>query len=397
MPIAPKLATITGYAAVAVNWGGRVTVKFFDHTQQLNRIQKELDRRFKNVLQQGQFIQGPEVREIESVLANYLGVKHCISTSNGTDALLAALMASGVSEGDEVITPAFSYIAAAESIKILGATPIYIDVDRNNFNIDVNQLQSLLSDKTKAIIAIDLFGQSADYNAIDAVLDSSHITVIEDAAQSFGARYHQRKAGSLADISTTSFFPTKPLGCFGDGGAIFTNNTQLAQVLREITLHGQREKYQHKRLGFNGRLDTIQAAVLLAKMPEFDQEISDRQAAATFYNELVAENLSEWSINYPLIENHNTSTHAQYTLKVTHRNELQRFMASEGIPTAIHYPIPIYKQWQEKSHPQLTITESLCKSVISLPMYAAIPRSDQIKVIKTMAKGLKHLTSTAEI
>jgi len=370
-------------------------LKFFDHTKQLDRIRHELNKRFSDVLEKGQFIQGSEVREVEHELANYLGIKHCISTSNGSDALLAALMAIGVAPGDEVITPAFSYIAAAESIKLLGATPVYIDVDRHTFNLDSSQLKVLINTKTKAIIAIDLFGQSADYDAIFKAVEGTDIIVIEDAAQSFGAQYRNRKAGTLADIATTSFFPTKPLGCFGDGGAIFTDNPQLAQALREITQHGQSEKYHHHRVGINGRLDTLQAAVLLEKLPFFDQDIGDRKEAANFYDELIFEYLSTWNIKKPLIEEHNQSVYAQYTISTEHRDKLQKILGSAGIPTAIHYPIPVYNQWHNKPVTRLPVTEELCSSVISLPFYPAIPRNDQLKVIKAISTGLRQLTPQA--
>lgn len=368
-----------------------MSTKYFDHLPQLKTIQSEIDSRFASIFQHGQFVQGPEVREVESALATYLGVKNCISTSNGTDAILVALMAADINPGDEVITPGFSYIAAAESIKLLGATPVYIDVSSKTYNIDTDFLAAAINNKTKAIVAVDLFGQSADYDKIFSVIGDNKITVIEDAAQSFGSVYKNRKAGTLADIATTSFFPTKPLGCFGDGGAIFTNNNKLAEIIREITSHGQKKKYQHVRVGINGRLDTLQAAVLLAKLPHFDDDIDHRRQAARRYDELVTHYLSPWEIGPPQMADHNQSVYAQYTLQVNKRDEIQHYLAQRGIPTAIHYPTPIYSQWGESNVSHLPVTEKLCLSVISLPFYPSIPEDQQVIVIKTMADALSML------
>ncbi|MEH6558989.1 MAG: DegT/DnrJ/EryC1/StrS family aminotransferase [Oceanicoccus sp.] len=368
-----------------------MSIKYFDHLPQLKTIQSEIDSRFASVFQHGQFVQGPEVKEVEDVLANYLGVNNCISTSNGTDALLVALMAADINPGDEVITPGFSYIAAAESIKLLGATPVYIDVNSKTYNIDTDFLAAAINNKTKAIVAVDLFGQSADYDKIFSVIGNNKITVIEDAAQSFGSVYKNRKAGTLADIATTSFFPTKPLGCFGDGGAIFTDNNKLAEIIREITLHGQKKKYQHVRVGINGRLDTLQAAVLMAKLPHFNDDIDHRRQAARKYDDFITHYLSPWKIRAPQIEDHNQSVYAQYTIKIDKRDEIQQYLANRGIPTAIHYPAPIYSQWGESNVNHLPVTEKLCRSVISLPFYPSIPEGQQAIVIEAIADALSEL------
>lgn len=360
-------------------------MKFFDHQTTLDLIRPQIDKRIKKIIDEGQFIQGEELRLFEDQLASFCNVIHCIGTSNGTDALLVSLMALGISPGDEVITPAFSYIAASEACRLLKATLVFIDVEPDTYNIDPSLLPSLITNKTKAIIAIDLFGQPANYAAIREAIAGKNITIIEDAAQSMGAKQLSQRAGSLADIATTSFFPTKPLAGFGDGGAILTNDAEVAQVARQITQHGQSQKYIHSRVGLNARLDTIQAGVLLEKMVVFEKTILQRQQAAQVYNQLIKENLYKWQIVPAFIQENNESVYAQYTIQVPNRDELAASLAKLNIPTAVYYPQPIYKQWKNKTNFSLPITEKLCNSVLSLPFYPGIPKIDQVKVIESLA------------
>ncbi len=364
-----------------------MSIKFFCQKALLERISNPLQSRIESVISEGNFIKGPEVGELEQSLAALAGVEHCIGVSSGTDALLASLMAIGITPGDEVITPAFSYIAAAESIKLLGAKPVYVEVNERTYNLDPSTLPEVITDKTKAIIAVDMFGQVADYNAMEALLENTGITLIEDAAQSFGAQRERIKAGSFGKIATTSFFPTKPLGCFGDGGAIFTNDNELASLIRQITVHGQSKKYHHDHLGLNARLDTIQAAILLAKLPEFEFELQLRREAAEYYDTLVTTHLSELGIVKPYVDPSCISVHAQYTLQFTGRDELRRQLTARGIPTAVHYPLPIYSQWGGETSVRLHITEQLCNKVLSLPFYPGISQEDQLTVIQ----GIKEI------
>lgn len=365
-----------------------MTIEFFSQQSLLKRIAEPLRQRMDDVITKGNFIQGAEVAELENALADIAGVKHCIGVSNGSDALLLALMAAGVTRGDEVITPAFSYIAAAESVRLLGATPVYVEVEERTYNLDASRLKHAVSEKTKAIVVIDMFGQVADYDAVEAVVGKSGIVVIEDAAQSFGATRAGKKAGAFGRIATTSFFPTKPLGCFGDGGALFTNDSGLAVQLRQIALHGQSEKYRHERLGINARLDTLQAAVLLAKLPEFEFELEQRREAAAYYDELVDAQLANKGVSSPYVEASCRSVYAQYTLCVEKRDELRRQLLARGIPTAVHYPVPIYSQWSGVPTERLPVTEKLCNRVLSLPFYPGIARENQRAVIRSIGKAL---------
>ena len=295
-------------------------MQFIDLKTQYQKIQADIQQKINHVLEQGQYILGPEVAELEEKLAAFVGVKHCIGVSNGTDALLMALMAIDVKPGDEIITTPFSFIAIAEMIAFLGATPVFVDINPKTYNLEPHLLQNAITANTKAIVPVNLYGQCADYDAINAIAHKHHIPVIEDAAQSLGATYKGRQSGSLATMACTSFYPSKPLGCYGDGGACFTNDDNLAKTLREIRDHGQNGRYQHSRIGINGRLDSLQAAILLVKLPIFHQEIEARQGIGANYSEMLAGN----NIQTPFIEEHNMSVYAQYTIAVDDREQLRK-------------------------------------------------------------------------
>src|SRR5690349_4191876 len=285
-------------------------IEFIDLKTQQVRIKEKIDAGIQRVLAHGQYILGPEVAELEEKLADFVGAKHCITCANGTDALQIAQMALGIGSGDEVITPSFTYIATAETVTLLGATPVYVDIDPRTYNLDPTLIEAAITPRTKAIIPVSLYGQCADMDAINAIADKHGIPVIEDAAQSFGARYKDRHSCNLSTIACASFFPSKPLGCYGDGGALFTNDSELAKVMRQIARHGQDRRYHHVRVGVNSRLDTLQAAVLLSKLEIFDDEMAERQRVANRYGKLLVQ---AGLGNSPFIAPQNVSAYAQYT------------------------------------------------------------------------------------
>ena len=350
---------------------------FIDLKTQYQRLKADIDAGIARVLAHGQFILGPEVAVLEEKLAAYTGARHCITVANGTDALQIALMALGVGPGDEVITPGFTYIATAETVALLGARPVYVDVDPRTCNLAPALLAAAITPRTKAIIPVSLYGQCADYDAINAIAAKHGLPVIEDAAQSFGATYKCRKSCNLTTIACTSFFPSKPLGCYGDGGAIFTSDDQLATVLRQIARHGQDRRYHHVRVGVNSRLDTLQAAILLPKLAVLDEEIALRQQVAQRYADLLplpragdGKGEGASTIQLPHIEPHNTSVWAQYTLQVANRDQVQECLKAAGIPTAVHYPIPLNRQpavADPAAH--LPVGDALAQQVLSLPMH----------------------------
>ena len=353
-------------------------MQFIDLKSQYRRIEADVNRRIKAVLEHGQYILGPEVAELEEKLADYVGVKHCISVANGTDALQIALMAIGIKPGDEVITPAFSYIATAETSALLGAKLVYVDVDPKTYNLDPSLLEAAITERTKAIIPVSLYGQCADFDAINDIANKYHIPVIEDGAQSFGATYKGRRSCSLTTIGCTSFFPSKPLGCYGDGGAVFTNDDELAVVLRQIARHGQDRRYHHIRVGVNSRLDTIQAAVLLAKLEVFDQELTARADAGNRYSELLT---GKNNIITPYIESFNKSVFSQYTIQVENREKVQADLQEKGIPTTVHYPLPLNLQPAVANKSSFVpVSEQLANKVISLPFHPDLS-SDVIQSI----------------
>ncbi|WP_044874937.1 DegT/DnrJ/EryC1/StrS family aminotransferase [Pseudomonas sp. LFM046] len=342
-------------------------IEFIDLKAQQARIKDKIDAGIQRVMAHGQYILGPEVAELEEKLAAFVGAKYCISCANGTDALQIAQMALGIGPGDEVITPGFTYIATAETVALLGAKPVYVDVNPRTYNLDPELLEAAITPRTKAIVPVSLYGQCADFDAINAIAGRHGIPVIEDAAQSFGASYKGRRSCNLSTIACTSFFPSKPLGCYGDGGAIFTNDDELAKVLRQIARHGQDRRYHHVRVGVNSRLDTIQAAILLPKLEIFSEELALRANAAKLYSDALAKT---GQCVTPFVEEFNESAFAQYTILVRERDVLQKALHDAGIPTAVHYPIPLNRQPAvAEDSVELPVGDGLAKQVLSLPMH----------------------------
>lgn len=349
-------------------------IEFIDLKAQHARIKDQVDAGIQRVLAHGQYILGPEVAELEEKLAAFVGAKYCISVANGTDALQIAQMALGIGPGDEVITPGFTYIATAETVALLGAKPVYVDIDPRTYNLDPTLLEAAITPRTKAIIPVSLYGQCADFDAINAIAAKHGIPVIEDAAQSFGATYKGRKSCNLTTIACTSFFPSKPLGCYGDGGAIFTNDEELAKVNRQIARHGQDRRYHHVRVGVNSRLDTLQAAILLPKLEIFQHELKLRDQVAQGYARL----LGEVGIAAPFVEDHNHSAWAQYTVQVEARDSVQEMLKQSGVPTAVHYPIPLNQQPAVKDEQaSLPVGDEIARKVMSLPMHPYLSETDQ--------------------
>ena len=358
-------------------------MEFIDLKTQYQRLKSDIDAGIQRVLDHGQYILGPEVVQLEERLAHYTGARYCVSVANGTDALQIALMAVGVGPGDEVITPGFTYVATAETVALLGARPIYVDIDARTYNLDPALLEAAITPRTRAIIPVSLYGQCADMDAINAIAARHNAVVIEDAAQSFGATYKGRKSCSLSTIACTSFFPSKPLGCYGDGGAIFTSDDELAKVIRQIARHGQDRRYHHVRVGVNSRLDTVQAAVLLAKLTVFDEEMRLRQEVAGRY----AEHLGRAGVHTtPFIESHNVSAWAQYTVRVDGREAVQKQLAAAGVPTTVHYPLPLHRQPAFKDDSvDLPESDRAASEVLSLPMGPYLSLSDQSSVCEAIA------------
>jgi UDP-2-acetamido-2-deoxy-ribo-hexuluronate aminotransferase len=348
-------------------------IEFCDLKAQQARIKDKIDAGIQRVLAHGHYILGPEVAELEEKLAAYVGAKYCITCANGTDALQIAQMALGIGPGNEVITPGFTYIATAETVALLGARPVYVDIDPRTYNLNPALLEAAITPRTKAIIPVSLYGQCADYDAINAIAAKHGIPVIEDAAQSFGATYKGRKSCNLTTIACTSFFPSKPLGCYGDGGAIFTNDDELAVAMRQIARHGQDRRYHHVRVGVNSRLDTLQAAILLPKLEIFDEEINARQEVAQSYNELLDD---VEAIIKPYVAPNNCSVWAQYTIQVNQRTQVQERLRAVGIPTAVHYPIPLNRQPAvADGTAMLSVGDAVANCVMSLPMHPYLNKS----------------------
>ena len=354
-------------------------MEFIDLKSQYQHLKKEIDSGIQRVLDHGQYILGPEVAELEERLAAYTGAKYCITVANGTDALQIAQMALGIGPGDEVITPGFTYIATAETVALLGAKPVYVDIDSRTYNLNPALLEAAITTRTKAIVPVSLYGQCADFDAINSIAAKFGIPVIEDAAQSFGATYKGLRSCNLSTIACTSFFPSKPLGCYGDGGAIFTNDNELAKVMRQIARHGQDRRYHHIRIGVNSRLDTIQAAILLPKLSILDDELTQRQRVADAYNTAIASKQPQYmtSIIVPYLEPHNTSAWAQYTLQVPNREALQARLQQHEIPTSVHYPIPLNKQPAVADvNLSLAVGDEVAQKVVSMPMHPYLEESD---------------------
>lgn len=355
-------------------------------------LREDINKRISQVLDRGAYILGPEVEDLESSLAEFVGVDFCISMASGTDAILAALMSLGIKAGDEVITTPFSFFSTSEMISLLGAIPVFVDIDPLTYNIDPNLIEKSITKNTKAIMPVSLYGQPANFLEINSISKKFSIPVIEDAAQSFGAMHHGKKSCNLSDIGTTSFFPSKPFGCYGDGGACFTNDPVLAENIRKISRHGQSRRYFHTEIGFNGRLDTIQAAILLAKFPLFKKEIDKRQEVAENYFKL----LEKLKIKTPFIQKENKSVFAQFTIEIENRNEVQENLKKYGIPTAIHYPSILPNQPALKNSIRLNQpdenhninAEFASQHVLSLPMHPSLTLEEQEFITSKLKKSL---------
>jgi UDP-2-acetamido-2-deoxy-ribo-hexuluronate aminotransferase len=366
-------------------------IKMVDLKAQYLRIKAEVDAAIQEVLTSTAFIQGPQVSDFSKALSQYIGGAHVVGCANGTDALQIAMMALDLKPGDEVILPVHTYVATAEVIALLGLTPVFVDVDEQTFTIDVSQIENKITTKTKAIVPVHLYGQCADMESINKIASLHNLFVIEDTAQALGADFTfsngiTKKAGTIGTIGTTSFFPSKNLGCFGDGGAIFTNDSSLAERMKMIANHGQRLKYQHDIIGINSRLDTLQAAILNVKLKYLNDYQQKRNEAASFYDKYLID-LSE--VSTPKRLDYSTHVFHQYTLKVSRRDDLQKYLQDKGIPTMIYYPIPLHfqKAYQQTGvgHGFFPVTERLSKSVISLPIHTEMKQDE-----------LEYITNTIE-
>ena len=361
-----------------------MSIPFVDLKAQYQELKSQIQARINAVLEHGQYIMGPEVIELEDKLAARSGAKHCITCASGTEALLMSLMALDIVAGDEIITTPFTFAATTEVIVLLGAKPVFVDVEPDTCNINASLIEAKITSKTKAIMPVSLYGQPADMDLINAIATMhGNIPVIEDAAQSFGASYKERKSCNLSTIGCTSFFPSKPLGCYGDGGAIFTNDDALAQALLEIRVHGQSRRYLHTRVGVGGRMDTLQCAIVLAKLERFDWEVQRRIEAGQRYNQL----LDQAGIARVQQRADRTSVFAQYTLFVNEREALQKRLASAGIPTAVHYPLPVNEQpaYKYLCCPDCTpIASEAAKRVMSLPICPQLAKDNQDQIIKAL-------------
>jgi UDP-2-acetamido-2-deoxy-ribo-hexuluronate aminotransferase len=363
-------------------------MEFIDLKSQQQRIRQKIDKRIATVLEHGNYIMGPEVAELEGKLAAYVGVKHCIGAASGTDTLLMAMMALGIGPGDEVITVPYTWISTAEMIALLNAKPVFVDIDPLSYNMDASQLEAAITPKTKAIMPVGIYGQVADMTAINAIAAKYNLPVIEDAAQSFGATHHGKKSCALSGIGSTSFFPSKPLGCYGDGGALFTDDDALAQTMRQIRVHGQAKKHHHPILGINGRLDTLQAAILLEKLEIFDEEIIKRQAVAAAYNAA----LEPLGVSIPRIAAGNTSVYAQYTILHPQRDELSAALAKSDVPSVSYYAGPLHLQpvfaYLGHKAGEFPVTERVASHGLSLPMNPYLSEAEVAQVCEAFKKVL---------
>ncbi|WP_067563829.1 DegT/DnrJ/EryC1/StrS family aminotransferase [Halofilum ochraceum] len=369
-------------------------MQFIDLAAQQARIRPEIDRRINAVLAHGKYIMGPEIGELEEKLAGYTNMRHAITVSSGTDALVIALMALEIGPGDEVITSPFSFIATAEAITLVGATPVFVDIDPATYNIDPQRIEPAITENTRAIMPVSLYGQCADYDTINEIAARHALPVIEDGAQSLGATHNGRPSCGLTTIGCTSFFPSKPLGGYGDGGACFTNDETLAQRMREIRVHGQERRYHHTRIGVNGRLDTLQAAILLAKFDIFPDEIERRQQVAAAYTRLINEQ-TDGAITPPHIAAGNTSAYAQYTIRIQRRDAVQRALNEAGIPTAVHYPVPLHHQpvFGLAESGNLEASSKAASEVLSLPMHPYMQESNAAQVVDAACTAANRITA----
>lgn len=362
-------------------------IRFIDLKTQYEELRDEVNTRIAAVLEHGQYIMGPEVGELERRLSDYVGVDHCITVASGTEALLIALMALGVGPGDEVITTPFTFVATAEMIALAGAVPIFVDVEEDSCNIDAALIEAKITSRTKAIIPVSLYGQVADMDPINALAERHGIAVIEDGAQSFGADYKGRKSCATSLIGCTSFFPSKPLGCYGDGGAIFTPDVALAQAMREIRTHGQEKRYHHTRIGVGGRMDTLQCAIVLAKLGRFEREIARRLELGAYY----CSAFERAGVQTIAVREDRNCVWGQYTIQVDDREAVRVALEGKGIPTAVHYPRPLNRQPAYARYGQsedTPISDRVASRVLSLPMSADLARDDQDRIIAAVLEVL---------
>lgn len=363
-------------------------MQFIDLQEQYRRYQPEIDARMRAVMEHGNFIMGPEISECEQALAAYAGVKHAISVASGTDSLEIALRALGIGPGDEVITVPFTWISSAEAIGLVGAKPVFVDIDLLDYNIDVTKVEAAITPRTKAIMPVSLFGQMPDFVAINAIAEKHGIPILEDAAQSFGASQHGRKSCAVSTVGSTSFFPAKPLGCYGDGGALFTDDDDLAAKMKAIRTHGGVKRHHHTLLGMNGRFDTLQAAVIMAKLPHFAAEVEARSRTGARYSELLKD-----VCETPDVLPGNVHVYAQYTIRVPDRDSLGAKLKEAGIPTAIYYPKCLHEQpvfadlgykWGD-----FPVAEKASREVISLPMHPFLTEADQDRLVDAVKTALR--------
>jgi UDP-2-acetamido-2-deoxy-ribo-hexuluronate aminotransferase len=360
-------------------------MEFIDLKIQYAKYKAEIDARMSAVLTHGHFIMGPEIAELETALARNIGVKHCLTAASGTDSLEIALRALGIGPGDEVITVPFTWISSAEVIGLVGAKPVFVDIELATYNLDIAKLEAAITPRTKAIMPVSLFGQMPDYGWINTIAAKHGVPIIEDAAQSFGATQHGRKSCAVTCIAGTSFFPAKPLGCYGDGGALFTNDEALAEKMRAIRTHGGLKRHHHPYLGMNGRFDTLQAAVLLAKLPHFESEVQARGRIGARYTEALRDRCV-----VPEVMSGNTHVYAQYTIRVANRDELGTKLKAEGIPTAVYYPkclheqpvfVPLGYHWGD-----FPVAEKASHEVISLPMHPFLSEAEQDYIVAAVRR-----------
>jgi UDP-2-acetamido-2-deoxy-ribo-hexuluronate aminotransferase len=369
-------------------------MEFIDLKSQYRALRTSIDRRIRNVLDHGHYIMGPEVAELEHALCAYTGAAHCITVASGTEALLISLMAVGIQPGDEVITTPFSFVATAEAIVLAGGTPVFADIEADTCNIDAALIEEKITPRTRAIMPVSLYGQPSDMGAINAIAQRHGLTVIEDAAQSFGATYRGRKSCNLSTIACTSFFPSKPLGCYGDGGAIFTSDHALAQAMREIRVHGQSRRYVHTRLGVGGRMDTLQCAVVLAKLERFEWEIQQRRSLGERYNALFHDR-----IRTVRQRTDRTSAYAQYTVVPEDRAATQAILNELNIPTAIHYPAPIPMQpayARFGGAQRFPVAEEMSRRVLSLPMGPYLDPDSLTRIADALLPAAARWTITSD-
>ncbi|HDZ08443.1 DegT/DnrJ/EryC1/StrS family aminotransferase [Pseudohongiella sp.] len=366
-----------------------MSIPFVDLKTQYEALKTQINARIQTVLEHGKYIMGPEVKELEDRLSIYSGAKHCITVASGTEALLISLMALEIKPGDEVITTPFTFVATVEVIVLLGAKPVFVDIDPDTCNIDAALIAAKITKRTRAIVPVSLYGQPADMEEINRIASQhGNIPVIEDAAQSFGAKYQNRKSCNLSTIACTSFFPSKPLGCYGDGGAIFTDDDEIAQTCREIRVHGQSKRYIHTRVGVGGRMDTLQCAVVLAKLDRFDWEVERRIEIGQRYNDL----FDRAGIDRVKQRPDRSSVFAQYTIRVPQREKVQTYLNNVDIPSAVHYPVPLNEQpaYRHLCCSDCTpISMQQSQQVISLPMSADLAETDQFRIVRELQAALQ--------